>query len=50
MKEYKGGAFAPVDIKLIKDAIAFYLKHSRDLSESEERQAANLLHRLNSRI
>lgn len=49
MKEIKGGIFAPTDVKLIKEAIAFYLKHSGDLSESEERQAANLLHRLNSR-
>lgn len=49
-KQAKGGVFAPTDIKLIKDALLFYAKHNGNISDSEERQAVNLLHRLNNRI
>ena len=49
-KQAKGGVFAPADSKLIKDALVFYAKHNANISDSEERQAVNLLHRLNNRI
>ena len=49
-KQSKGGVFATADIKLIKDALLFYAKHNANISDSEERQAVNLLHRLNSRM
>lgn len=48
MKEAKGGTFAPADIALIKNALSHYAR--LDISDSEQRQIANLLHRLNSRI
>jgi len=44
----KGGVYAPADVKLIKDALAHYAR--LDISDEEQRQIANLLHRLNSRI
>ena len=47
-KQAKGGVFAPADVKLIKDALAHYAR--LDISDAEQRQIANLLHRLNSRI
>lgn len=47
-KVAKGGVFAPADVKLIKDALAHYAR--LDISDAEQRQIANLLHRLNSRI
>lgn len=46
IKEAKGGAFAPTDIKLIKEALTFYVKHNGDLVDAEERQIVNLLHRI----
>ena len=49
-KQSKGGVFAQNDIALIKDALLFYIKHNGQILKSEESQAANLLHRLNSRI
>ncbi len=49
-KQAKGGVFAPADIKLIKDALVFYAKNNSNISDAEERQAVNLLHRLNNRI
>lgn len=47
-KMSKGGVFAPADVSLIKDALAHYAR--LDISDAEQRQIANLLHRLNSRI
>lgn len=47
-KMSKGGVFAPADVKLIKDALAHYAR--LDISDAEQRQVANLLHRLNNRI
>ena len=47
-KMAKGGVFAPADVKLIKDALAHYAR--LDISDAEQRQVANLLHRLNNRI
>ena len=47
-KVAKGGVFAPADIKLLKEALSHYA--DLDLSEAQQRQIANLLHRLNSRI
>ncbi len=44
-RQAKGGVFAPADIKLIKDALAKYICF--DISDEEQRQVANLLHRLN---
>jgi hypothetical protein len=49
-KAAKGGVYAPADVKLIKDALVFYAKHNANISDAEERQAVNLLHRLNNRI
>lgn len=49
-KMAKGGVFAPADIKLIKDALVYYVKHNANIEDAEERQAVNLLHRLNNRI
>ena len=45
-KQAKGGIFAINDIKLIKDALAFY---ARSCSGDETKQIVNLLHRLNNR-
>lgn len=45
-KVAKGGVFAPSDMKLIKDALLAYV-NSDKLTTAEERQAVNLLHRLN---
>lgn len=45
----KGGVFAIADIELIKNALVFYTKHNGNVTEAEERQAVNLLHRLNNR-
>ena len=47
-KQVKGGVFAAADIILIKNALAYYAR--LDISDAEQRQVANLLHRLNSRI
>ena len=47
-KEVKGGVFAAADIAVIKDALAHYAR--QDLTDFQQRQVANLLHRLNSRI
>lgn len=47
-RQAKGGVFAPADIKLIKDALAKYVCF--DISDAEQRQVANLLHRLNNRV
>lgn len=47
-KQVKGGVFAAADITLIKNALAQYAR--LDISDAEQRQVANLLHRLNSRI
>ena len=47
-KQAKGGVFAPADIKLIKDALAYYAR--LDISDAEQRQVANLIHRLNNRV
>lgn len=53
-REVKGGVFAPADIELIKKALSYYV--NRSLNESslasvqEEKQIANLLHRLKNRI
>lgn len=50
-KQSKGGVFAPSDINLIKDAILFYVQHpDAVLRPGQNRQAVNLLHRLNNRI
>ena len=48
-KMNKGGVFAAADIKLIKDALIFYVKHNGNITDAEERQTSNLLHRLTSR-
>jgi len=48
-KAAKGGVYAPADVKLIKDALVFYAKHNANISDYEERQTVNLLHRLNNR-
>ncbi len=47
-KQAKGGVYAPADVKLIKDALAHYAR--LDISDAEQRQIANLMHRLNNRI
>lgn len=47
-KQVKGGVFAAADIDLIKKALDHYT--NLDIPDQEIRQAANLLHRLNSRI
>jgi hypothetical protein len=41
----KGGVYAPADVKLIKDALVQYAR--LDISDAEQSQIANLLHRLN---
>lgn len=46
-KQVKGGVFAPADLKLIKAALVHY---ANDISDADQRQIANLLHRLNNRI
>ena len=46
----KGGIFAPNDVALIKKALMFYIGHSGDVTELDEKQTVNLLHRLNNRI
>lgn len=46
-KAAKGGVFAPADMKIIKDAMEFFLHTSENMTEAEERQIINLLHRLN---
>jgi hypothetical protein len=48
-KQVKGGIFAPSDIELIKRAVSFYSRKSMTIEDWEERQIANLLHRLNNR-
>ena len=48
-KQTKGGVFAPTDIKLIKEALMFYAQHNGDITDAQERQVVNLLHRINSR-
>ena len=49
-KQAKGGVFAQTDIKLIKDALVFYVRHNGNITEQEESQVVNLMHRLNNRI
>lgn len=44
-KESKGGAYAPADVPLIKDALYTLLK-TLDKDDTRVTQAANLLHRL----
>lgn len=46
-KQVKGGVFAAADIVLIKNALSYYAR--LDISDAEQRQIANLLHRLNNR-
>lgn len=46
-RQVKGGVFAQSDIDLIKNALAKYICF--DISDAEQRQVANLLHRLNNR-
>lgn len=48
-KEVKGGTFAPADIELIKDTLRFYVLHNGNITDNEQRQIVNLLHRLNNR-
>jgi hypothetical protein len=48
-RQAKGGIFAPSDIELIKKAVSFYASKSFTIEDWEERQIANLLHRLNNR-
>ncbi len=43
-KEARGGTLAPADVPLIKNALAYYAR--LDISDAEQRQIANLLHRL----
>ena len=47
-RQIKGGVFAAADIAVIKDALAHYAR--QDLTDFQQRQVANLMHRLNSRI
>lgn len=47
-KQVKGGVFATADLELIKKALSHYAR--LDISDSEQRQIANLMHRLNSRV
>lgn len=50
-KHVKGGVLATADIELIKRALHVFIYNTVDpISASEEKQVANLLHRLNSRI
>jgi hypothetical protein len=46
-KEAKGGTFAPADVKIIKDALMFFIDVANDLTTEEQRHISNLLHRLN---
>jgi len=46
-KEARGGTFAPADMNIIKEALAYYVHSSGSLTIVEERQITNLLHRLN---
>lgn len=47
----KGGVFAPTDVNIIRRALLFYMTEQGEaLQEGEDRQIANLLHRLNNRI
>jgi hypothetical protein len=46
-KQVKGGTFAPVDIEIIKEALGWYVKNCYGISDVDERNIANLLHRLN---
>lgn len=46
-KERRGGILAPADYTLIKDALSYYTR--LDISDAQQRQIANLLHRLNNR-
>lgn len=48
-KQVKGGVFALTDIELIKDTLRFYVCHNGNITDAEQRQIVNLLHRLNSR-
>lgn len=42
----KGGTFAPADMRLIKDALTFYIKHNDAITTAYEHQAVNLIHRV----
>jgi hypothetical protein len=46
-KAAKGGVFAPADMKVIKEALEYYIHNSTSFNISEERHITNLLHRLN---
>ena len=48
-RQVKGGVFAPTDIKLIKEALMFFVKHNGDITDAQERLVVNLLHRINNR-
>lgn len=48
-KQSKGGVFAPTDIKLIKESLMFFVKHNGNITDAQERQVVNLLHRINNR-
>jgi hypothetical protein len=48
-KTAKGGVFAPADMKVIKEALEYYIHNSTSFNIAEERHITNLLHRL-SRI
>lgn len=44
-RESRGGAIAPADVKIIKEALCAYVKNL-DPNDSEVTKIANLLHRL----
>lgn len=48
-KQARGGIYAPADVKLIKDALLFYVQHNGNITDQEESQVVNLMHRLNNR-
>jgi hypothetical protein len=45
-RQVKGGVFAPSDMEVIKRALHFFIQEAHPLTDSEERQITNLLHRL----
>lgn len=45
-KQVKGGVFAQTDIELIKDTLRFYVLHNGNITDAEQRQIVNLLHRI----
>lgn len=42
----KGGTFATADMRLIRDALMFYVKNNGDITDADTSQASNLIHRL----